>query len=236
MAINPNPEVISPIESFANWLKAEPGRPGRVVASGMLGLGFLMLLRGNLLWLLIFLVAALAIYFFFGSPGVLSNQTVVDRWDTLVDGGNGRATQVIDCTLEHIERRKPPRIALNQSDLAPGVWRGLTGNTRPFLIVSQLGNRRLAPYRMYVNVRDYGETLQASWFLTYQPGFFERLALVLRRRAPSLDLDLFDEQDLRAYVTAVHHCFLDAVVELLTSLQQDASKLERSSKGFLGIS
>jgi hypothetical protein len=34
----------------------------------------------------------------------------------------------------------------------------------------------------------------------------------------------------------VHHCFLDAVVDLMVALGQDASKLDRSSKGFLGIS
>ena len=62
-------------------------------------------------------------------------------------------------------------------------------------------------------------------------GFFEKML-----PNPIVTLDLFDEQDLRAYVGVVHHAFLDAIVDLMVELGQDASKLERSSKGFLGIS
>ena len=51
-----------------------------------------------------------------------------------------------------------------------------------------------------------------------------------------LDLDFFDLQDLKAYVTNAHHCVLDAVDKLLLELSQDPSKIERKSRGFLGIS
>ena len=57
-----------------------------------------------------------------------------------------------------------------------------------------------------------------------------------RERRGGLDLDLFDTQDLRTYVTNAHHCLLDSVDKLMVSLNQDPSKLERKSRGFLGIS
>jgi hypothetical protein len=46
---------------------------------------------------------------------------------------------------------------------------------------------------------------------------------------------LFQEQELRAYVTVIHHCLRHAVSELLLSFGQDASFLEPKSMGFLGV-
>jgi len=41
---------------------------------------------------------------------------------------------------------------------------------------------------------------------------------------------------LRAYVTNAHHCLLEAVEKLMVDLNQDPAKIERKSRGFLGIS
>jgi hypothetical protein len=50
------------------------------------------------------------------------------------------------------------------------------------------------------------------------------------------DLDLFNRQDLTAYVTCVHKCVQDAVDKLMLEMGQDPSKVDRRSRGFLGIS
>jgi hypothetical protein len=131
-------------------------------------------------------------------------------------------------TIARIDGQQLPQIQHETRDLAASLLRA---STRPFLVVTHRGNRRLAPYRMHVSVRDYGTALQASWYLSYHRSFFEKLI-----PDPLVKLDLFDEQDLRAYATTVHHAFLDAVVDLLVSLGKDASTLKRDSRGFLGIS
>ncbi|HEX77591.1 MAG TPA: hypothetical protein G4O03_04165 [Dehalococcoidia bacterium] len=102
-------------------------------------------------------------------------------------------------------------------------------------------NEGLSDYRMYVSARDYGNNLDVSWYLTCEPGFFKRsfsglLTKGASDKALSFALDLFKQQDLRAYVTVVHHCLLKAVELLMTGLGQDASKIERKSRGFLGVS
>jgi hypothetical protein len=163
-----------------------------------------------------------------GSPARLKREQVVDRWDCLIAGGHGRGDAIVDATLDRIDQQQLPFVSYKQRALAASLLRG---GTRPFLIVTHDNNGRLRPYRMHVNVRDYGQNLQTSWFLTYHLGFFEKL-----KPDPLVRLNLFDEQDLRAYVTAVHHCFLDSVVDLMVALGQDGSKIERNSKGFLGIS
>jgi hypothetical protein len=53
---------------------------------------------------------------------------------------------------------------------------------------------------------------------------------------PLLDLDVFDQEDLRAYATNAHHCLLKAVENLMLSMEQDPSRIERRSRGILGIS
>jgi len=49
------------------------------------------------------------------------------------------------------------------------------------------------------------------------------------------DIDLFDQQDLRAYAANAHHCMFRAVSELMEYLNQDPSKLDRASKGFFNV-
>ncbi len=48
-------------------------------------------------------------------------------------------------------------------------------------------------------------------------------------------LDIFAQQDLRAYATVVHQCVRDAVEALMDELGQDSSKINRQSKGFLEV-
>lgn len=50
------------------------------------------------------------------------------------------------------------------------------------------------------------------------------------------DLDVFDQQDLNAYVSNAHHCLLEAVSAVMRESSQDLSLIERKSRGFLGIS
>jgi hypothetical protein len=94
---------------------------------------------------------------------------------------------------------------------------------------------------MYINARDYGRNLDVSWYLVSKLGFLESLLVkifIKRREAEVIvrKLDLFDQQDLTAYVTNAHHCLLEAVEKLILNLGQDPSKIERKSRGFLGIS
>ena len=209
----------------------------RIVGWGLAVFAFLIFLGtsdrsgGLLIMLLVMLLTGLGLALVATSPERLKREQVIDRWDLLIPGAQGQGDAVVTATTFQIDQQRLPRVRYEHTDLSPSILGSLAGTTRPFLSVSQLGNRRLQPYRMHVNVRDYGDNLQASWFLAYHRSFFERV-----KPNPLVQLNLFDEQDLRAYVTAVHHCFTDSVVDLVSSLGQDTSRVDRSSKGFLGIS
>ena len=49
------------------------------------------------------------------------------------------------------------------------------------------------------------------------------------------DLDVFNLMDLRAFALLCHLSAINAVENLMISLGQDTSKLNRRTKGFLGI-
>lgn len=190
---------------------------------------------------------------------IVRSQEVIDSWSVLIEDACGKADEVFAGTEGFIVQSKAPNVKTRKKKIAPGIIRRLAGHKRDFLIVTENGNARLKPYQMFIGARDYGNNLDVSWYLTFRPSFWEKffavwfaipilnwLALpfawgwsarrMVRERRGGLDLDFFDEQDLRAYVTNAHHCLLKAVDELMVKLHQDPSKIERRSRGFLGIS
>jgi len=244
-----------------DWLK----RTSKLLLASLVFLivGFLGILiaRNGFFWFLFLLavgIILLLIWLFrrFGLR-IIGKEDVVDQWGILIGGGQGRAENIFDDTQKLIVAAKTPDIKMEKQDVAPGIMRGFLGGKRSFLVISNTTNYHLKLYRMYINARDYGNNLQVSWYLVYQLSFWGKVAALLllvpflnlfvlpfylfariirARSSGLLDLDLFDEQDLRAYVTNAHHCLLEIVEKLIVDLHQDPSKIERKSRGFLGIS
>ena len=189
---------------------------------------------------------------------IVKREEVIESWSVLIGGGQGRAEEIFNNTDNFITQTKVPNVKKERKKLAPSLIRGIFGTKRDFLIVTETGSPRLKPFQMFIGARDYGDNLDVSWYLTYKAGFWVRVlafflmipvvnilfapfALIsgitsmVRERRGGLDLDLFDEQDLRAYVTNAHHCLLEGVEKLMVDLHQDPSKIDRKSRGFLGI-
>lgn len=182
----------------------------------------------------------------------------MDTWSALIGSAQGAADRVFALTEQLLEQTQVPNIAVERAQIAPGMLAGIFGTKRDFLVVSERGNGRLQPYRIYINARDYGTSLAVDWFLVYRPGFWAtclRLILLIplvnilflpftmstrlrtrgRGEQGGLDLDLFDQQDLRTYVTNAHRCLIGAVEQMMRQIDQDPSALERRSRGFLEI-
>jgi len=190
---------------------------------------------------------------------VVKKEEVIDSWSVLIGSGQGRAEEIFNNTNNFILQTKAPNVKIERKAMAPGIIRGLFGAKRDFLVVAETGSPRLKPYQIFIGARDYGNNLDVSWYLTFRLTFWQRLTALLllipglnflvlpftlmggltsmaKEKRGGLDLDLFDEQDLRAYTTNAHHCLLEAVEKLMLDLHQDPSKIDRKSRGFLGIS
>jgi hypothetical protein len=168
----------------------------------------------------------------------LHDEKIIDRWGIIIENGQGKAEQVYKDTEAYINEAKAPGVKSEIVKVTPGWLKGLFGIERTYFMVR---NEGLKDYRMYIGARDYGNNLDVQWYLTCEPGFFKKtLSSFLTKgasdKALSFILDLFQQQDLSAYATVVHHCLLKALEKLMLGLGQDVSKIDRKSKGFLGIS
>ena len=170
----------------------------------------------------------------------LKKEEVIDNWSVLIENGNGRAEDIFRDTNSFILETKAPAIAIKREAISPSMLKGVLGRKRDFLTVIDKRNIRLKPYKIFINARDYGKNLDVSWYLTFKPELWKRIlalvpfvSIVPKKLS---DLDIFDQQDLRAYATNAHHCVIKAVEKLMLSLGQDPAKIDRRSRGFLGIS
>lgn len=222
----------------------------KVIPWLLLGVGIPLLLLGLVLSALgapgaaltafgLILIGAAAISAIFAVQ-TLNKDQVIDSWSALIEGGQGKSEQLFGETHDFVEESQAPNLTMAMREIAPGVAAGLAGRTRTFLVISENGNPRLNPYEMFLNCRDYGNNLDVSWYVTYRPGVWIAILSLLpfgkEIQESYRELDLFDQQDLRAYTTNAHRCLLKAVDALMLSLAQDPSRIDRRSRGFLGIS
>lgn len=190
---------------------------------------------------------------------IIKKEEVIDSWSILIGGAQTKAEEIFEKTNELIARTKVPNVKQERKLLSTGLIQGLLVVKRDFLVISETGNPRLKPFQMLVGARDYGNNLDVCWYLTIRPSLWQKIMAFLlaipilgllvlpfalignlgrmaKEKRSGLALDLFDEQDLRAYVTNAHHCLMEAVDKLMQGLNQDTSKIDRKSRGFLGIS
>jgi hypothetical protein len=161
----------------------------------------------------------------------LKNESVVDKWNTLVENGAGRAKQVMDAIETKIKAANIPGVRTSQRDVSSGMF----GTKRSFIHV---GNDSLPDFLLYIGARDYGVHLDVAWFLTVQPTGLKRAFSKYSMGNPlamSMALDFFRQQDAHAFVTTVHHCVTEEVKTLLDDLDQDPRTLNTQSKGFLSV-
>jgi hypothetical protein len=172
-------------------------------------------------------------------PKKLSSEKVLDSWSILIEDGQGKGKQVYEDFVNFLKESNIPEVSVEKVRVVPGWLKGLFGKEREYLMVT---TERLKDYHIYVCARDYGNYLDVQWYLTCEPGFFSKvfkIGTAIYTAGMStflLSFDIFDQQDLIAYATGVHHCLLKAIEKLMLSLNQDPSKINRKSRGFLGVS
>lgn len=258
----PESPIGDQLASIEQWVR---NAPLPLLGGGLLlVLGFLLIVLagGAIPWLLfmtglVVTTTSVSKQYNIGFLRTVGNEQVIDQWDVLIGGAQEQAEVVFEATVTKVAESEAPNIRMERREVAPGMLRGVLGGRRPFLVLEHEKHTNLNPYRMYINARPYGRNLQVSWYLVIQPGFWRRVLNLMmmipllnlfflpfqlvsnsRRNGQSglMELDLFDTQDLTAYVTNAHHCLLEAVERVMSELGQDPASIERKSRGFLGVS
>ena len=195
----------------------------------------------------------------FAFSGIFSKEQIIEHWPShLIPGSESDAEAIFNATEERIAASGAPDVRIEHRNVASGFVQSIAGEKRPFLIVSNTGNRNLRPFRMYVSIRQYGVFIQVSWYLVRQATLVQKLYGALayipllgnlvvplnmaaklgygKGESGALGLDLFNEQDLSAYVTVVHQAFKEVLEEFMDSRKLDKAKIDRPTSGILGIS
>lgn len=199
---------------------------------------------GAILFLTSLAMMGYVVYLGFRPGGILRKERVIDTWSVLLDeacveDGRKRADDIFQDVSLFLATSEAPNLKIERADLAPSLMRGMLGDQRPFIILTDVTNYRLKPYQIYISARPYGINLSAEWQLTYKP----TILLAILSLIPYVniipnaltDLDLFDQQDLRAYAANAHHCVIRAVAKLMLELNKDPATLDKKSSGFLGV-
>ena len=214
------------------------------VMSFLLVVGFLFFLMGigfsRSLAVTGIVMMAVALFMALKPDSILRKDQVEDSWSTLIENAQGKSEDVFRNAEEFTKENNVPSLVMTKESIAPGFVKSMFGKAREFLVVVYSESFRLKPYQIFVNARDFGNNLDVSWYLTYRPSIWQVLASLIpfvKAASEALrELDVFDQQDLRAYATVVHRSVLKSVDKLMLDLKQDPSKMERRSRGFLGIS
>ncbi len=190
------------------------------------------------IFLLPFILIALAIIYpimWARKRSGVSKDQILEQWQVLIENGSGSATDVYDSIAEALEAAEAPGVQWQLKAIRAGGM--LTGGNYDGVVVT---NSRLKECRIYIFARDYGTGLNTAWFLTIQLGFWKGLMAmgILKTGDPRAIVRYFDipqQLELSAYVTVVHGAAKGAVGALMTKLEQDFSKVNTRSKGFLEV-
>ncbi|MFQ5632196.1 MAG: glycine zipper family protein [bacterium] len=165
----------------------------------------------------------------------MRDEKVIDRWYTLLKSASGQADYIYKKSRENFENLEITNLGWGFETMKPGLDQGLLGQNKQLLCVT---NSILRGFKMYIVARDYGINLSVAWFLTLEPEIWDKKTTILKSesgRETFLDFDLFDQEELHAFVSSVHQCVLDAVRDLMKKLKQDSTtagnKEQRISAG-----
>lgn len=164
----------------------------------------------------------------------LKEESILNEWSMMLGQAAGQGKKVLDEIEQRLEEADIPGEcdwSLEQVQ-SSGFFAKVK---REFLIVKL---EQFKDYKIYIAARDYGVHLDCCRFLTVEPGFLKQIVserLTGQADALSAPRNILVHQDLKAWVTVVHHAVLDAVEELMVELKQDPKLLNRGSKGLLDI-
>jgi hypothetical protein len=181
-------------------------------------------------------------------PKTIKEEEIVERWSVLIDGAEGRGKELMRRTEELLKEIEAPEVFTEWKEVSPAFFR----EKRTCLLIR---NKKLADYIMYLSARDYGKQLSVFWYLTIESPLWRKLIarfgifafpfvpLVMvydflkgRGKTSPLRMNLFDLEELTAYVSTGHHAVRDAAKEISQSVGFDFTKVDTKSRGFLNIS
>jgi len=180
---------------------------------------------------------------------VLREDKILEKWSVLIQNAKGKGSEIVKRITNNVEEANVPGMKAEMAKVFPKMVPGFL-DTKVFKTIEREGrdylmirNSSIDSMLLLVGAQDYGKNLFVSWYLICEPrtvdkvfaAFSGKLADDKAKWMPVIN-NIFMEEELTAYVTLVHHCVLNVVEGLMSNMGEDYSKIDRKSRGFLGIS
>lgn len=162
----------------------------------------------------------------------IKQQRMLDVWQTMVENGAGNTERIYSALEDYLEKSDLPGVVWERDDVNSG---GIFSASREFVIVN---HSHLREYRIFLCARDYGQHLDCARFLTCRPSMFKKMVSKYATGNPnalSVNLSVFSQQELTAWGHVVHQAFVKAIQELMGDLDQDITRMNTQSKGYLSV-
>ncbi len=165
----------------------------------------------------------------------LKDAKIVESWGTMLEGCQGEDESLFRAVEVYLEESKAPGVTWKRETVSPGWLKGLMGKKRDFLLIE---HERFDDYSLFVSVRDYGRHLDVNWYLAAsQKNPLVKLATQAAGYIPGsaiFNLDVFDQEDLRAYGRLGAHAVRQAVKRVLEKRNIE-TEIDWKSKGMLAL-
>ena len=152
------------------------------------------------------------------SKAYFTQDQIVEQWTILIGQGSGNADDVYSVITDVLKSADPPGVTWSREDIHAGGL--LYGKSYDGL---RIFNPLLRDRKIYIFAYDYGTSLHVAWFMTFQKAFLRRVQRI----------DIPQQLELSAYAQTVHSATKNAVQVLMEKLEQDFSKVNTRTKGFL---
>lgn len=170
----------------------------------------------------------------------LKSQNISERWFAAIGGANGHGEKVLRDFITRVQEAGIPGITAEKKNISTGlgnavksIFRGGGGSNVREMI--EIKNETMAGWIIYAGARDYGKQLLVSWYLVVDEKELPRLARAIGG-ASMMELDIFQTEELSAFVTLVHEALKSAVNDSMKELNLDFTKVNTHTHGFLNIS
>ena len=165
----------------------------------------------------------------------LKDAKIIDQWSVMLPGCQGEGPGIVKIVSDTLARDEFPGLSCKEESASTGLLKGLMGKRRDVLIVR---NEKFSEYLACVGAQDYGRFLNVVWYFTASPSLTSKfrgggmVGLASGGGQFALpDLDVFDQQDVSAFVAVTRMATQAAAEQLAKKRQLDLDRLERQTQG-----
>lgn len=158
----------------------------------------------------------------------LKDGHIVRQWSVLLPNCQGEAPGLLATVEEILAAQEVPGLSWNQDSASTGFLKGLMGKRRDVLVVR---NDKFSEWLVCVGAQDYGKYLNVTWYLTTSPKLLNRVRSAAAGETLVDGLDVFDQQDVEAYIAVTRMAVVAATRQLAEKHELDLDRLERQTRG-----